>query len=82
MNALMKRFESAKAKSSDAACNFYDVVKSLVGCEVRWEHGSYYRKGIVVGTSLDRVRVRNQETGREYWIDVHRIIGGDNEGNM
>lgn len=46
----------------------------LVGDVVRYQHGKHKIAAEVLEHSNDRLKVRGVVSGKEYWIDAHRII--------
>ena len=43
------------------------------GSRINWTVGEYTLGGEIVRTSGDRLCVRNQATGKQYWINSYRL---------
>ena len=60
----------------DAEERVYRACEKLFmsGSGVTWMMGRYVQYGTVVSTSCDRVKVRNTATGKEFLINLPRIL--------
>lgn len=45
-----------------------------IGCYVQWTIGHYRQSGeVVMHGHTERMKVRNERTGKEVWLDLYRV---------
>ena len=61
--------------SRRATNKLYDGIKFKYkpGTKIIWGRGDYPQEGTVLETSLDRIKVKNDKTGADYWIYISDI---------
>ena len=54
----------------------YEAVKAYfsVGVPVEWMLGRHVQHGTAIDASRDCIKVRNDSTGKVFWVNLYRIL--------
>jgi len=69
----IRKIKSLVQQKDEAENKLYDEIKNTfpVGASIEWRRRGATQEGEVLNQSHDRVLVRNNRTGKEYWIYVY-----------
>ena len=52
-----------------------DITRAFpVGSTVRWTLGQHIQEGMVLSACWEHVKVKNNKTGKEFWVNLLRIL--------
>lgn len=71
LKEIHKRKAAIRAAGKELAT--YIERRWPVGSPVTWDEGGHLQYGEVLYLGRDRLKVRNDYSGRSYWIDIYNI---------
>jgi hypothetical protein len=86
-NGALEKIRRASAAVDAAKAQLTEVLEQelKIGTSVRWDVGKALDvEGVAVCVAHDRVKVRNDHTGKVYWIYCYRLthVGGVRKAGM